>query len=71
MIVGIIEKLKILRKWLNPYDAEAYYNLGNAYRQQGDLNEAIESYQKAIDLDPDHPLAFFFIWALLTVTKVS
>lgn len=37
--------------------AQAYYLRGNAYRQQGDMRQAMNSYLEAIDLDPDGPAA--------------
>lgn len=37
--------------------AEEYYQQGNAYRQQGLWHEAINSYQLAINLDPNSPAA--------------
>ena len=38
----------------NPDDAEAHYNLGNAYYDLGRHQEAIESYKQAIRIDPDY-----------------
>ena len=35
--------------------AEDYYQQGNAYRKQSLWHEAINSYKKAIELDPDSP----------------
>jgi tetratricopeptide (TPR) repeat protein len=41
---------------LNPNDAEAYYNRGNAYVAKGQYDRAIEDYNKAIQLQQDiHP----------------
>ncbi|MBQ7691710.1 MAG: tetratricopeptide repeat protein [Muribaculaceae bacterium] len=37
--------------------AQAYYLRGNAYRQQGDMRQAMNSYLEAIDLDPEGPAA--------------
>lgn len=34
---------------------EAYYLRGNAFRKQGNWQEALNSYQKAIDLNPHSP----------------
>ena len=35
--------------------AEAYYLRGNAYRKLGNWQEALNDYQRAIDLDPTSP----------------
>lgn len=37
--------------------AQAYYLRGNAYRQQGNMRQALNSYLEAMDLDPDGPAA--------------
>lgn len=37
--------------------AQAYYIRGNAYRQQGDMRQAMNSYLEAMELDPDGPAA--------------
>lgn len=37
--------------------ADDYYRLGNRYRQEGNWQEAINSYIAAIELDPDSPAA--------------
>ena len=34
------------------------YNLGNAYREKGEYDEAIKAYEEAIDLNPD--FAYFY-----------
>jgi tetratricopeptide (TPR) repeat protein len=36
---------------------DAYYLLGNAYRKQSDWQNALNNYQKAIDINPDSPAA--------------
>ncbi len=36
---------------LNPADASAHYNLGLLYQQRGELDAAIGSFQRAIDID--------------------
>lgn len=47
--------------WLNkvlelfPDRDEAYYLMGNAYRKQSNWQEALNYYQKAIDLNPESP----------------
>ncbi|MGO8753713.1 MAG: tetratricopeptide repeat protein [Gallionellaceae bacterium] len=38
-----------------------YYNLGNVFRAQGNLNAVIESYRKAILLKPDYADAHFHL----------
>ena len=37
--------------------AQAYYLRGNAYRQQGNMRQAMNSYLESMDLDPDGPAA--------------
>jgi len=37
---------------LNPADASAHYNLGLLYQQRGELDAAIGSFRKAIEIDP-------------------
>jgi tetratricopeptide (TPR) repeat protein len=43
----------VVRK--SPGKWRGHYNLGNEYREEGLLEEAIEHYQEAIRLDPDYP----------------
>ena len=40
---------------LNPTDAEGYIQLGEAYRELGEYDQAIEAFQNAIALDDEHP----------------
>jgi tetratricopeptide (TPR) repeat protein len=42
---------------LNPSNAEAYTNLGNAYKNKGLLDKAVISYEKAIKLKPSLAMA--------------
>ena len=44
---------------LAPGDAVAYLNQGNAYADSGDLEQAILSYDKAIELNPEFTEAYF------------
>ncbi|MCF3606714.1 tetratricopeptide repeat protein [Planktothrix agardhii 1033] len=44
---------------INPQDAIAYKDLGNALYYQGKLEEAITYYQKAIQLDPKYAIAYY------------
>ncbi|MBP3737680.1 MAG: tetratricopeptide repeat protein [Muribaculaceae bacterium] len=37
--------------------AQAYYIRGNAYRQQGNMRQAMNSYLESMELDPDGPAA--------------
>ena len=37
--------------------ANAYYLRGNAYRQQGNIRMALNSYLESMELDPDGPAA--------------
>ena len=43
---------------LNPNDARAYYNLGNAYVNKVQYDRAMENYNKALALDPSLALAY-------------
>ena len=37
--------------------AQEYYEQGNQYRQQGRWGDAMNSYARAVELDPDSPAA--------------
>lgn len=37
--------------------AQAYYLRGNAYRQLGDMRQALNSYLESMELEPDGPAA--------------
>lgn len=49
----IVENKGVSRETL----ANAYYLRGNAYRQQGNVRMALNSYLEAMDIDPDGPAA--------------
>jgi len=49
----IVENKGVSREML----ANAYYLRGNAYRQQGNVRLALNSYLESMDLDPDGPAA--------------
>src|SRR5437588_10535307 len=38
---------------INPRDSSAHYNLGLIHQQRGELSEARERFQRAIDIDTD------------------
>ncbi len=38
--------------WQNPDDPQVYINLGNAYARQQKYDQAVESYEKALSLNP-------------------
>src|SRR5213079_901348 len=38
---------------INPRDSSAHYNLGLIHQKRGELNEARERFQRAIEIDPD------------------
>ena len=44
---------------LNPADAVVYYNRGSAYTEKGELDTAIQDYNKAIELNPEFPEAYY------------
>jgi protein O-GlcNAc transferase len=48
---------QILR--INPYHADAYYNLGIVQKGRGDLEAAIDSYKQAIKIKPEYPEAYY------------
>ncbi len=48
------EYAKAVSHLLKTQTADGFYNLGNAYAQQGLLEDAIKAYQKALLLDPQH-----------------
>ena len=52
---AIINFNKAIR--INPYIPDIYYNLGLAYYHIGKMDNAIENYQKAINLKPDYDLS--------------
>ena len=45
--------------WIDPDDAKAHYNLGNAYFESGKHKESIEPYKQAIRIDPDDAKAHY------------
>ena len=49
----IVESKSVSRETL----ANAYYLRGNAYRQNGNVRMALNSYLEAMELDPDGPAA--------------
>ena len=49
----IVENKGVSRETL----ANAYYLRGNAYRQQGNVRLALNSYLESMELDPDGPAA--------------
>lgn len=49
----IVESKSVSKETL----ANAYYLRGNAYRQQGNVRMALNSYLEAMELDPDGPAA--------------
>ncbi len=44
---------------LNPADASAHYNLGLLYQQRGELDAAIGSFSRAIEIDPNETDAHY------------
>ena len=38
---------------LNPYYAQAHYNLGNVLREMGQFVKSIDNFERALDLDQD------------------
>lgn len=54
---AIDELTRYLAMAENPRKDEAYYLMGNAYRKQGNWQEALNNYQRAVDLNPGSPAA--------------
>jgi len=50
-----IGQLDIMLQTDFPGKDEAYYLRGNAYRKQGNWQQALNNYQYAIDLNPNSP----------------
>ena len=50
---------------IKPDDAQANYNMGNAFKDQRKLEEAIEAYEKALSIKPDYADAYLNIGATL------
>lgn len=55
------EMVDLLKKalFLNPDYVHAHHNLGNAFKQRGEIEAAIACYQTALRLKPDYPEAFY------------
>ena len=43
---------------LEPDHAAAYNGMGNVYRDQGQLQDAMDSYKRCLTLEPDHAAAY-------------
>ena len=54
-----IDQLAPLETVLPKQDANAYSDQGDSFRKDGQYNEALAEYQKAIDLKPDYARAYF------------
>jgi tetratricopeptide (TPR) repeat protein len=49
--------------------ADAYFNLGLLYFENGKISEAIPYFKKSIIINPDHDLAKKYLDKVLNVTK--
>jgi len=45
--------------YIDPRNKEAHYNLGLALAGQDRLKEALEAFEKVLEMDPEDPLARF------------
>ena len=50
---------------IKPDDAQVYYNMGNALKDQEKLEEAIDAYKKALSIKPDYADAYLNIGTTL------
>ena len=50
---------------IDPNYKEAYYNLGNALDDTGDLKGAVENYRRAIEIDPNYSNAYHNLFILM------
>jgi tetratricopeptide (TPR) repeat protein len=46
---------------LNPRYVEAYVNLGQLHHQMGNLPDALAAWERALELNPTHPLARIYV----------
>jgi len=53
----------------NPNSAEVYFLQGNLYERQQKIDDAVKSYQKAIELDPDFTRSYYNLGVLLLVQE--
>ena len=56
---------------LEPDHAPAYNGMGNGYRKQCQLQDAMDSYKRCLTLKPDYADAYYNMGILSTTTKVS
>ena len=54
ILLTLLEKTSAAEKTSNPNTAELYYNRGFAYDELGQYQEAINDFDKAIQLDPNY-----------------
>ena len=52
---AVTDYLKVIA--LRPDSADAYLNLGAAYKKKGELNKALDAYNRALERRPDHVTA--------------
>ena len=56
---------------LKPDYAEAHNDLGNAFYEQGKLDEAVVRYRRALELKPDYRRCHISTWARPYRTRES
>lgn len=49
---------------IEPEDSYAWFNLGQAYEEEGRVTDAINAYKSAVRIDPDYSKPWFFIGKL-------
>jgi chemotaxis protein methyltransferase CheR len=45
----------------DPWYADAHFMLGLVFRQQGQVHEAVRSLEQAVNLEPNHPYAHYYL----------
>ena len=64
---SLLARVWVFAKGCFPWKVDAHVNLGNAFINLGKLDEAVDSYEKALAINPNHNARFNLGRALLRV----